>query len=236
VPFFLFAGLKEQLSKTGSQAGKCEVKLMENENQVTDETTEETKATEPVADEQTEKEAKVDSDAVVKKLQKRIGAEQSKKNSYKEQLDNALKEIEKLKSGKSVKTLSDEDKAKKDVDEKDKEIAALKSQIARRQTLDDTDQVLRENGLVVPSDVLSFLVSDDADNTYSNVKAFIDYTETVKDSVREEFKKGRTPRVSGTTAKAVSQKDFDGMTQKERVALFHADPELFRKLTTTGGR
>ncbi|HFA9609189.1 capsid assembly scaffolding protein Gp46 family protein [Ligilactobacillus ruminis] len=209
---------------------------MENENQVTDETTEETKATEPVADEQTEKEAKVDSDAVVKKLQKRIGAEQSKKNSYKEQLDNALKEIEKLKSGKSVKTLSDEDKAKKDVDEKDKEIAALKSQIARRQTLDDTDQVLRENGLVVPSDVLSFLVSDDADNTYSNVKAFIDYTETVKDSVREEFKKGRTPRVSGTTAKAVSQKDFDGMTQKERVALFHADPELFRKLTTTGGR
>lgn len=208
---------------------------MENENQVT-ETTEETKATEPVAGEQAEKETKVDSDAVVKKLQKRIGAEQSKKNSYKEQLDNALKEIEKLKSGKSVKTLSDEDKAKKDVDEKDKEIAALKSQIARRQTLDDTDQVLRENGLVVPSDVLSFLVSDDADNTYSNVKAFIDYTETVKDSVREEFKKGRTPRVSGATAKAVSQKDFDGMTQKERVALFHADPELFRKLTTTGGR
>ena len=209
---------------------------MENENQVTDETTEETKATEPVADEQTEKEVKVDSDAVVKKLQKRIGAEQSKKNSYKEQLDNALKEIEKLKSGKSVKTLSDEDKAKKDVDEKDKEIAALKSQIARRQTLDDTDQVLRENGLVVPSNVLNFLVSDDADNTYSNVKAFIDYTETIKDSVREEFKKGRTPRVSGTTAKAVSQKDFDGMTQKERVALFHTDPELFKKFTTTGGR
>lgn len=209
---------------------------------VTDETVADVKATatapEQTADEpkKTEPEQKkVDADEIVKKLQKRIGAEQSKKNSYKEQLDNALKEIEKLKSGKSVKTLSDEDRAKKDVDEKDKEIAALKSQIARRQTLDDTDQVLRENGLVVPSDVLNFLVSDDADNTYSNVKAFIDYTETVKDSVRGEFKKGRTPRVSGTTAKAVSQKDFDGMTQKERVALFHADPELFKKLTT-GGR
>lgn len=209
---------------------------------VTDETVADVKATatapEQTADElkKTEPEQKkVDADEIVKKLQKRIGAEQSKKNSYKEQLDNALKEIEKLKSGKSVKTLSDEDRAKKDVDEKDKEIAALKSQIARRQTLDDTDQVLRENGLVVPSNVLNFLVSDDADNTYSNVKAFIDYTETVKDSVREEFKKGRTPRVSGTTAKAVSQQDFDGMTQKERVALFHTDPELFRKLTT-GGR
>lgn len=209
---------------------------------VTDETVADVKATatapEQTADElkKTEPEQKkVDADEIVKKLQKRIGAEQSKKNSYKEQLDNALKEIEKLKSGKSVKTLSDEDKAKKDVDEKDKEIAALKSQIARRQTLDDTDQVLRENGLTVPSNVLNFLVSDDADNTYSNVKAFIDYTETVKDSVREEFKKGRTPRVSGTTAKAVSQQDFDMMTQKERVALFHTDPKLFRKLTT-GGR
>lgn len=216
---------------------------MDNDATVTDETVADVKATatspEQTADEpkKTEPEQKkVDADEIVKKLQKRIGAEQSKKNSYKEQLDNALKEIEKLKSGKSVKTLSDEDKAKKDVDEKDKEIAALKSQIARRQTLDDTDQVLRENGLVVPSNVLNFLVSDDADNTYSNVKAFIDYTETIKDGVREEFKKGRTPRVSGTTAKAVSQKDFDGMTQKERVALFHADPELFRKLTTTGGR
>lgn len=216
---------------------------MDNDATVTDETVADVKATatspEQTADEpkKTEPEQKkVDADEIVKKLQKRIGAEQSKKNSYKEQLDNALKEIEKLKSGKSVKTLSDEDKAKKDVDEKDKEIAALKSQIARRQTLDDTDQVLRENGLIVPSNVLNFLVSDDADNTYSNVKAFIDYTETVKDSVREEFKKGRTPRVSGTTTKAVSQKDFDQMTQKERVALFHADPELFRKLTTTGGR
>lgn len=216
---------------------------MDNDATVTDETVADVKATatspEQTADEpkKTEPEQKkVDADEIVKKLQKRIGAEQSKKNSYKEQLDNALKEIEKLKSGKSVKTLSDEDKAKKDVDEKDKEIAALKSQIARRQTLDDTDQVLRENGLVVPANVLNFLVSDDADNTYSNVKAFIDYTETVKDSVREEFKKGRTPRVSGATTKAVSQQDFDGMTQKERVALFHANPELFRKLTTTGGR
>lgn len=214
---------------------------MDNDATVTD-TVADVKATatapEQTADEpkKTEPEQKkVDADEIVKKLQKRIGAEQSKKNSYKQQLEEALDKIKQLESGKSVKTLSYEDKAKKDVDEKDKEIAALKSQIARRQTLDDTDQVLRENGLTVPSNVLNFLVSDDADNTYSNVKAFIDYTETVKDSVREEFKKGRTPRVSGTTAKAVNQQDFDGMTQKERVALFHTDPELFRKLTT-GGR
>lgn len=215
---------------------------MDNDVTVTDETVADVKETatapEQAADEpeKTEPEQKkVDADEIVKKLQKRIGAEQSKKNSYKQQLEEALDKIKQLESGKSVKTLSDEDKAKKDVDEKDKEIAALKSQIARRQTLDDTDQVLRENGLTVPSNVLNFLVSDDADNTYSNVKAFIDYTETVKDSVREEFKKGRTPRVSGATAKAVSQQDFDMMTQKERVALFHTDPELFRKLTT-GGR
>ena len=80
---------------------------MDNDATVTD-TVADVKATatepEQTADEpkKTEPEQKkVDADEIVKKLQKRIGAEQSKKNSYKEQLDNALKEIEKLKSGKS---------------------------------------------------------------------------------------------------------------------------------------
>ena len=60
---------------------------------VTDETVDDVKATatapEQTADEpkKTEPEQKkVDADEIVKKLQKRIGAEQSKKNSYKQQL------------------------------------------------------------------------------------------------------------------------------------------------------
>uniref|UniRef100_UPI002FE09801 capsid assembly scaffolding protein Gp46 family protein n=1 Tax=Ligilactobacillus sp. TaxID=2767921 RepID=UPI002FE09801 len=78
--------------------------------------------------------------------------------------------IKQLESGKSVKELSDKDKARKDTDEKDKRIAELEAQIAHRKALDETDQVLRGSGLSVPSDVLGFLVSDNADTTYTNVK------------------------------------------------------------------
>lgn len=177
---------------------------------------------------------KVDADEIVKKLQKRIGAEQSKKNSYKQQLEEALDKIKQLESGKSVKELSDKDKAKKDTDEKDKRIAELEAQIAHRKTLDETDQVLRDSGLSVPADVLGFLVSDNADTTYANVKAFIDYTESVKDSVREEFRKGHTPRMSGKTVREVTQEQFMRMNQAERVKLYRDNPELFKKLTTGG--
>lgn len=214
---------------------------MDNDATVTDETVADVKATateqKQTADEpeKTEPEQKkVDADEIVKKLQKRIGAEQSKKNSYKQQLEEALDKIKQLESGKSVKELSDKDKARKDTDEKDKRIAELEAQIAHRKTLDETDQVLRDSGLSVPSDVLGFLVSDNADTTYANVKAFIDYTESVKDSVREEFRKGHTPRMSGKTVREVTQEQFMRMNQSERVKLYRDNPELFKKLTTGG--
>mgnify|MGYP006912744442 CR=1 FL=1 len=58
-------------------------------------------------------EKKVDSDKIVEKLKKRIGKEQASKHDLEKQLKDAQAEIERIKSGKSVKKLSDEDKAKK---------------------------------------------------------------------------------------------------------------------------
>ena len=63
---------------------------------------------------------KVDSDKIVEKLKKRIGKEQASKHDLEKQLKDAQAEIERIKSdGKSVKKLSDDDKAKKASDEKD---------------------------------------------------------------------------------------------------------------------
>lgn len=80
---------------------------MDNDATVTD-TVADVKATatapEQTADEpkKTEPEQKkVDADEIVKKLQKRIGAEQSKKNSYKQQLEEALDKIKQLEANQS---------------------------------------------------------------------------------------------------------------------------------------
>lgn len=163
-------------------------------------------------------------DKIVSKLQKRIGKEQAEKNDYKDQLKTALERITKLEKG------EDPDKPEP-TDEKDSEIAKLQAQIKRRDITDQARSVLTEGGINVPADVLNFIVSDDDKATLANVKAFIGYTQQVRDSARQEFLKGTTPRVTGQQIKTVSQTDFDAMTYAQRADLAQKDPQQFNKLT-----
>ena len=137
---------------------------------------------------------------LVKKLQKRIGKEQNEKHSLQDQLDKANAKIKELQSGKSIKNLSDEDKAKKAEDEKDKEIASLRAQITRRDNIKQTDEVFKDAGLTVGNDVLNMVVVDDDKQTYANVQALIKYTNQIQSGVKKELLKGSTPRNNGKPA------------------------------------
>ena len=132
----------------------------------------------------------LDGDELVKKLQKRIGKEQNEKHSLQDQLDKANAKIKELQSGKSIKNLSDEDKAKKAEDEKDKEIASLRAQITRRDNIKQTDEVFKDAGLTVGNDVLNMVVVDDDKQTYANVQALIKYTNQIQSGVKKELLKG----------------------------------------------
>ena len=64
----------------------------------------------------------------VEKLQKRLGKITGDKHDLEEELANTKAELEEYKSGKkTVKKLSEEDKAKKEQDAKDKELASLRA-------------------------------------------------------------------------------------------------------------
>lgn len=143
------------------------------------------------------KDKQLDGDELVKKLQKRIGKEQNEKHSLQDQLDKANAKIKELQSGKSIKNLSDEDKAKKAEDEKDKEIASLRAQITRRDNIKQTDEVFKDAGLTVGDDVLNMVVVDDDKQTYANVQALIKYTNQIQSGVKKELLKGSTPRNNG---------------------------------------
>lgn len=142
----------------------------------------------------------LDGDELVKKLQKRIGKEQNEKHSLQDQLDKANAKIKELQSGKSIKNLSDEYKAKKAEDEKDKEIASLRAQITRRDNIKQTDEVFKDAGLTVGNDVLNMVVVDDDKQTYANVQALIKYTNQIQSGVKKELLKGSTPRNNGKPA------------------------------------
>lgn len=162
----------------------------------------------------------LDGDKLVKKLQKRIGKEQNEKHSLQDQLDKANAKIKELQSGKPIKNLPDEDKAKKAEDEKDKEIASLRAQITRRDNIKQTDEVFKDAGLTVGDDVLNMVVVDDDKQTYANVQALIKYTNQIQSGVKKELLKGSTPRNNGkpTMTKVEISKIKDPIKRKKAIA------------------
>lgn len=162
----------------------------------------------------------LDGDKLVKKLQKRIGKEQNEKHSLQDQLDKANAKIKELQSGKSIKNLSDEDKAKKVEDEKDREIASLRAQITRRDNIKQTDEVFKDAGLTVGDDVLNMVVVDDDKQTYANVQALIKYTNQIQSGVKKELLKGSTPRSNGkpTMTKVEISKIKDPIKRQKAIA------------------
>lgn len=166
------------------------------------------------------KDKQLDGDELVKKLQKRIGKEQNEKHSLQDQLDKANAKIKELQSGKSIKNLSDEDKAKKAEDEKDKEIASLRAQITRRDNIKQTDEVFKDAGLTVGDDVLNMVVVDDDKQTYANVQALIKYTNQIQSGVKKELLKGSTPKNNGkpTMTKVEISKIKDPIKRQKVIA------------------
>lgn len=165
-------------------------------------------------------EKQLDGDKLVKKLQKRIGKEQNEKHSLQDQLDKANEKIKQLQSGKSVKDLSDEDKAKKAESDKDKKIASLEAQITRRDNIKQTDEVFKEAGLNVSDDVLNMVVVDNDKQTYANVQALIKYTNQIQSGVKRELLKGSTPKINGkpSMTKAEIAKIKDPLKRQKAIA------------------
>lgn len=148
----------------------------------------------------------VDAEKIAKKLQKRISKEQEGKHQ-------ALQEVEELKAklakyennDKSIKELSDEEKAKQEEDAKDRRIKELEERLARNDDLKQTKQVFEESGLSVPDEVLDMVVVNDSEKTLANVKAITNYTESIKEDARKELLAGRTPRVTGVKTKMTKE-------------------------------
>lgn len=184
--------------------------------------------TETVNDDQT-----VDSDKVVDKLKHRIGKEQAEKNSALDQVKELKAKLADYESGKvNVKKLSDDDKKKQEQAAKDTELQSLRDKVKIMEASQQTDEVFKEAGLSVSKDVLAMVVSAKDETTLSNAKTLIDFANEIKETTRQEYMKGSTPKVNGKPVDTdVSQEQFDLMTMVQKVNLQAKNPELFKKLT-----
>lgn len=183
--------------------------------------------------EETETEEKLDSEKVVEKLQKRLASKTAAEKETKSQLEQALSRIEELENAgkKGVKELSDEEKATKAQQEKDDEIAKLKSQIKIAESTQQADEVFKEAGLAVGKDILGIVVVEDDQQTLKNVKALINYTQDLRSKWEIARNTGSTPKRTPGNQQAITQEQFDAMPFAQKSALATKDPEQFKKLT-----
>lgn len=182
---------------------------MEEETKTVEATEEVEKDTAAEVEEQT---GDVDSEKIVEKLQKRLASKTASEKETKTQLEQALARISELEkvNKKSVKEKSEEEKLSEAQKAKDDEIATLRKQIKVAEITQQADEVLKESGLSVGKDILSLIVSEDEDKTYSNVKAMLSFLAEQQKQWEIKRNTGQTPR------KKVSQ---DGMTKEAIMAI-----------------
>ena len=143
---------------------------------------------------------KVDTNKIISKPKGRISKEQKSKHDLQQENEALKKQLEQyadLQSGKSIKDLSDEEKAKKAESDKDKRIAELEATIKRNKALRETQEIFTESGLNVSNEVLEMVVADDAKTTLANATAITNLIENVKEATRKELLAGKTPQNFG---------------------------------------
>lgn len=171
---------------------------------------------------------RINSNKVVDKLKSRLGKEQSEKHDALNQLAELKKEFEQLKAQKSVKGLSDEERAKKEASEKDKRIAELEANLKHRDAVAEVDGVFKESGINVSEPILDMVTTADPETTYSNAQALIDLINDAREGAKKDFLKGTTPKKTG--AKIEPKKPANKMTLLERVQLKKNNPEAFKQM------
>ncbi|WP_242362523.1 capsid assembly scaffolding protein Gp46 family protein [Limosilactobacillus antri] len=174
----------------------------------------------------------VDSDALLGKLKKRIGKEQSEKNQYKDENDRLKARIKELEGStdkkKSVKELSDDDKSRDELAAKDKQIQELQNQLDHNKAVKETMAVFQDSGFNPSDEIVEMVVTGDDEQTYANTKAILNLIADVQDKTKQGMLKGKTPRVNGQQAvtKADIMKIKDPLERQKSIAK-HLD--LFNK-------
>lgn len=166
----------------------------------------------------------VDSDALLGKLKKRIGKEQSEKNQYKDENDRLKARIKELEGStdnkKSVKELSDDDRSRDELAAKDKQIQELQNQIAHNQAVKDTMAVFQDSGFSPSDEIVEMVVTGDDKQTYANTKAILNLIADVQDKTKQGMLKGKTPRVNNqpSVTKADIMKIKDPLERQKAIS------------------
>ena len=147
-------------------------------------------------------------------------------------VDNAQKKWktvtdDKVSEAEKLAQMTGEEKEKYRADKAEKELAALKKQIALGDMASTARKMLSEAHITVPDDIVMNLVSDDAAKTKEAVESFTSaFNEAVQSAVKEALK-GNTPKGGGTAPSMTKEQIMNVKNRSERQKLIAEHRDLF---------
>lgn len=194
---------------------------MEENKEIIDET-------EQSVDESTEKETKKDEDVKKEQSEKKYTDEDvnqiinSKFKKWKMEQEKKISEAQKLAQ------MDEAEKAEYERKQLEEELKKLRSEKTKSEMISVSRKMLQENNVSVSDDLISSIITDDADKTKENINTFIEnFNAAVEKEVNEMLKSTPPKRMSNN--KTLSKKDiFDIKDPVERRKLIAEHMELFR--------
>ena len=126
-------------------------------------------------------------------------------------------------------TMSAEEKAKHELEKRMAELEAREREIAKKELENETSRQLKDLGISI--NATKFVLGESAETTHSNIKDFANFIEELKEDLKRELLKGKTPRTSvSVTGNVITKEQFKRMSYMEKMDLYNKDIELFNKL------
>lgn len=156
---------------------------------------------------------------------------QSETDKVRTEWSKKYKAIEKEKDELVKAKMTEEEKAKFELEKMQKELADKETAIRQKELALKTVDILRQNEL--PLDFQEFILGQDEETTVKRASKLKDlWQSALKQAVEARFKEsGREPHKGSVPhTKEITREQFNAMTYKERYELYQTDPDLYNKL------
>ncbi|MBC2149500.1 DUF4355 domain-containing protein [Listeria booriae] len=149
----------------------------------------------------------------------------------KRRLATEKKKLEKeVEEAKKLEKMNEQERLEHERDEMKKELEELKKKDAFYGMSREATKMLAEANIPVSDEVLNFVVKEDAENTQSAVKSFIDLVNDLAGKLVKERLSGKPPERKGSTSEGYNPYDSKTLNLTAQAELELSDPEKAKRL------
>lgn len=149
--------------------------------------------------------------------------------SWQEKQDKAIAEaVAKVEEANRLAQMNDKEKADHERKQMEDELASLKAEKAHHTMMSQARQMLKADGLTIPDEIVSVLVTDTAEGTSEAVKAFSGmFQKAVEEAVKDRLA-GSEPR-RGTASAITTEQIMAIKDPNKRHEAIRENLDLFKK-------